>query len=310
MHGLFASLLPAQERRAVAMAAAHAALGLPFTATVPSAAAAAVAAIATASKPAKRPADAAPAAVASPPAKRVAKGAVAAPAEPASKRASSASSAAATVSKRARGVVATEPASNNSASLTWLTLPDELWLRIFRLGWPDLPMGRLRMVCRRFRGLATEVAGRPVPAADPMPPWCYHCFATFGARKEFTQHVPYPICADCKKLPMYAVYNRTQLKQLLGLEKEDLPDDRGAFMVRNPNGRTELGNTKIPMFTFDVAEAIARAKWGVAYVRAVRHKEEVDSNRPFPASAAAQEEAAERAKAALAAARKLAKALR
>ena len=171
-------------------------------------------------------------------------------------------------------------------------------------------MGRLRMVCRRFRVLATEVAGRPVPGADPMPPWCYHCMATFGERKSFTRHVPYPICADCQKLPLYAIYNRTQLKQLMCLEKEDLPDHRGAFMVRNPNGRTDLGNTMVPMFTYATAEAIARTKWGVAYAGAVRHQVEVDSNIRFPASAVAKEEAADRVKAALVAARKLAKSRR
>ena len=283
------------------MAAVHAAHGLTYTATLPSAAAAAVAAIGNAPKRLKRTAEAEPVAAASA-AKRGATAGVAV--GPASERPLS-------TLKRGRGAAA-RPAdlTADTTSSLWLTLPDELWLRVFRLGWTDLPMGRLRMVCRRFRVLATEVAGRPVPGADPMPPWCYHCMATFGERKSFTRHVPYPICADCQKLPLYAIYNRTQLKQLMCLEKEDLPDHRGAFMVRNPNGRTDLGNTMVPMFTYATAEAIARTKWGVAYAGAVRHQVEVDSNIRFPASAVAKEEAADRVKAALVAARKLAKSRR
>jgi len=150
-------------------------------------------------------------------------------------------------------------------------LPDEIWIRVFQLGWCFLPMGRLRLVCRRFYALACAVTGRALPTRRTR--WCYHCFRVSNfAYRRYTRKSPGYLCEDCAELPMYDVMNQTRLIQRFGLTRTDLGDGRRAdYALRNP---LDPRFAPMQMFYYTTAMTLLADKWGQPYADATRALDE------------------------------------
>jgi len=149
-------------------------------------------------------------------------------------------------------------------------LPDEVWVRIFQLGWCFLPMGLIRQVCRRFYALACAVAGH-VPPNDRMH-WCYHCLRTnyvyFVEARRYTGRTPSYLCTDCERLPMHNVMGHTALMFRFSLARADIrgrADYRRTFWHSSDHRR---------MYFYTTAMKILANKCGQPYADATRALDE------------------------------------
>ena len=96
-----------------------------------------------------------------------------------------------------------------------IDLPTKLWLRVFQLGWCDLPMGRMAQVCRRFRELAETLTGQRPARQELDRRRCYHCLVP-------VEPLGRVYCRECRFLP---IRFRVPLRALEELFLLDLDTD-------------------------------------------------------------------------------------
>jgi hypothetical protein len=153
--------------------------------------------------------------------------------------------------------------SADATTTAALPLPNKIWLHVFRLGYPELPLSVLRSVCRQWRLLAHELAGGP---QLPKCASCYYCLSS-GARLRPNDRQR--LCDVCRRLPAHARMARSNLLRYFKLTMKDLGDEQPDARGTNPYYKS---GPEMLLYAFTTGERLAMAKHGAEFVRCQRKK--------------------------------------